>query len=176
MKNIKFLALVMMVFFMGCNSNNGTGTLSVRLTDAPATYDEVLIDLQELKINVSNDSEEEGGWQTLDLKTKGQIDLLLLTDGKDILLTEEELPVGKISQMRMVLGSNNQIVVDGVTHDLSTPSAQQSGLKFKINATIEEDETYRMWIDFDAEKSIVESGNGKYSLKPTIKVITEKQE
>lgn len=176
MKNIKFLALVALVVFMGCNNNDGTGTLSVRLTDAPATYDKVLIDLQELKINVSDDSEEEGGWQTMDLEVKGQIDLLLLRDGNDILLTEEELPAGKISQMRMVLGSNNQIVVDGVTHDLSTPSAQQSGLKFKINATIEEDETYRMWIDFDAEKSIVESGNGKYSLKPTIKVITEKQE
>lgn len=176
MKNIKFLALMAIVVFMGCNSNNGTGTLSVRLTDATATYDKVLIDLQELKINVSDDTGEEGGWQTLDLKTTGQIDLLLLTDGNDILMTEEELPVGKISQMRMVLGSNNQIVVDGVTHELSTPSAQQSGLKFKINATIEEDATYKLWIDFDAEKSVVASGNGKYSLKPTITVFTEKQE
>ena len=174
MKKILFLVILATVIIQGCNNHDvdGTGTLSVRLTDAPAEYEKVLIDLQELRINVSGD-DEEGGWQTLELDTIGQIDLLMLTDGNDILLTEEELPIGNIAQMRMILGSNNQIVVNGETHELATPSAEQSGLKFNIHANIEEGQTYRMWIDFDAEKSIVEKGNGTYSLKPTITVFTE---
>lgn len=174
MKKIKLLAFTALILvFASCSKDKGSGTLSVRLTDAPADYEEVLIDVQELKINVSDNSNEESGWQNLTLITTGQIDLLELANSNDILLSEEELPAGKISQMRLVLGSNNKIKVAGEYHDLDTPSAQQSGLKFNIHATIEEGVTYRMWLDFDVAKSIVEKGNGSYSLKPTIKVFTE---
>ncbi len=152
MKKILFLAILATMIIQGCNNddNDAKGILSVRLTDAPAEYEEVLIDLQELHIKVSSDDDDEDGWQSLELNTTGQIDLLLLTNGNDILLTEEDIPVGNIAQMRMILGSNNQIVVDGETHELATPSAEQSGLKFNIHANIEEGVTYKMWIDFDA--------------------------
>jgi len=174
MKNKILLILLAVVLFAACSDeNNGTGMLNVYLTDAPATYDAVLIDLQGLRINASSDSTSESGWQNLTLDTMGQIDLLMLTGGNSILLTEDELPTGRINQMRMILGSNNEIVVDGDTLDLETPSAQQSGLKFNIHADIVDGETYSMTLDFDAEKSVVENGNGGYSLKPVIKVITE---
>jgi hypothetical protein len=174
MKN-NFLVMVIFIFiFFGCNKDKDTGTLSVYLIDAPAAYEKVLVDVQGLKINVS-DTDDEDGWQDLELNTTGQIDLLSLTDGNSIWLTDEKLPVGNIAQMRLLLGSNNQIVVNGETHELETPSAQQSGLKFKINATIEEDKTYVLYIDFDAEKSIAEKGNGTYSLKPVITVKTEEE-
>lgn len=169
------LFVIVTVVLVACDDdeNEGTGILKVHLTDAPVEYDAVLVDLQGLEINASNDSTEEGGWQVLMLDTMGQIDLLMFTDGNSIQLTEEELPVGRINQMRMILGENNEVVVDGVTHDLETPSADQSGLKFNINADIVEGETFSMLIDFDAEKSVIEKGNGKYSLKPVITVITE---
>jgi len=174
MKKIIFFIVIVIFIAVGCNNDKGTGTLSVHLTDAPAAYDEILIDLQGLKINVTG-TDDEGGWQDLTLNITGQIDLLTLTNGESIWLTDEELPVGNIAQMRMILGPNNQIVVDGKTQPLDTPSAQQSGLKFNINATIEEGKTYKLYIDFDAEKSIVEKGNGTYSLKPVITVKTEEE-
>jgi hypothetical protein len=162
MKKILVIFLIATAVLVGCNNNDddntGTGVLSVSLTDAPVDYEAVLIDLQGLRINTSNDSTGEGGWQDLALDTMGQIDLLMFTNGNSILLTEDELPVGRINQMRMILGSNNEIVVDGETHDLDTPSAQQSGLKFTINANIEEGETFSMTLDFDAEKSVVKKG------------------
>ena len=174
MKKILVSFFIITIFFFGCNKDKETGTLSVYLTDAPATYDEVLIDLQGLQIKVS-DADDEGGWKELTLNTTGQIDLLTLTDGNSIWLTDEPLPAGNVAQMRMILGTNNQIVVDGETFDLDTPSAQQSGLKFNIHATIEEGKTYKLYIDFDAEKSIVGKGNGTYSLKPVITVKTEEE-
>ena len=180
MKKFMFLALVMAsMFFVGCdddddNVSGGTGTLSVRLTDAPAVYDSVFVDVQGLEINISSDESDESGWQTLTLNTTGQINLLSLTNGQDVLLAEEDLAVGDIGQMRLLLGNNNEIVIDGGERQpLETPSAQQSGLKFNINATLKADVIYKMWIDFDVNKSVVEKGNGTYSLKPTIKVFTE---
>lgn len=174
MKKFMFLLFIATAVLIGCDDDDdggATGTLSVRLTDAPGDYEAVLVDLQGLRINASSDSTAENGWQDLTLDTMGQIDLLMFTDGNSILLTEEELPEGRINQMRMILGENNEIIVDGETHPLETPSAQQSGLKLKINADIEAGETFNMTLDFDAEKSVIEKGNGTYSLKPTITVI-----
>ena len=168
--------VILTFIFFGCNKDKGTGTLSVHLIDAPADYEKVLVDVQGLKIHVSGtEDEEDDGWQDLDLTTTGQIDLLLLTNGNSEWLTDVELPVGNIAQMRLILGSNNEIVVGGETLELDTPSAEQSGLKFNINATIEEGKTYVLYIDFDAEKSVVEKGNGTYSLKPVLTAMTEEQ-
>jgi len=73
----------------------------------------------------------------------------------------------------LILGSNNTVVVDGESHPLETPSAQTSGLKLNVHYTFEAGLVYDLWLDFDAEQSIVEKGNGDYSLKPVIRVYTE---
>lgn len=175
MKKILGLLILVTALFVGCSDddgNKGNGTLRVNLTDAPGDYEAVLIDLQGLRVNISTDTTE-GSWQDLTLDTMGQIDLLMFTDGNSIQLSEEEISAGYLSQMRMILGDNNEIVVDGDTMDLQTPSAQQSGLKFNVKADIVEGNTFSLLIDFDAEKSVVEKGNGTYSLKPVISVITE---
>src|SRR5690606_31685127 len=51
--------------------------------------------------------------------------------------------------------------------------AMQSGLKFNIHQDLAVNGVYRMWIDFDAARSIVEQGNGSYSLKPVIRTYLE---
>ncbi len=62
-------------------------------------------------------------------------------------------------------------MVDSVLHELKTPSAQQSGLKINVHADISNVDVFNLLIDFDAEESVVEQGNGGYILKPVIKVI-----
>lgn len=146
-------------------------TLVVKLTDAPADYEEVLIDVQDLQIHASS-NENEGSWVSLPVN-KGVYNLLDFRNGLDTLLATIELPAGNISQMRLVLGNNNRVKVDGVYHNLDTPSAQQSGLKFQINAQLEEGIVYELWIDFDAARSIVAKGNGGFSLKPVIRTFNE---
>ncbi|WP_282036169.1 DUF4382 domain-containing protein [Saccharicrinis aurantiacus] len=166
------LVLGLLVTCWSCKDDDkGEGTLSVRLTDSPADYEEVLIDIQEIRINAS--SSDEGGWTSLEDINTGVYNLLEFTNGVDTLLADNTLPTGKISQMRLILGDNNQVKIGGVYYNLDTPSSQQSGLKFQINATIEDGITYKIWIDFDAARSIVEKGNGGYSLKPVIRTFTE---
>jgi len=175
MKKLLMIFVVAILFFTACSdddNNKVTGTLRVNLTDAPGDYEAVLIDLQGLRVNISSDTTD-GTWYDLTLDTMGQIDLLMFTDGNSIQLTEEEMESGYLSQMRMILGDNNEIVVSGDTLDLQTPSAQQSGLKFNVKADIAEGNTFNLLIDFDAEKSVVKKGNGGYLLKPVIKVIPE---
>lgn len=160
--------------FTACNDGgNGSGTtrIEVRLTDAPGPYDEVNVDIQSVMINAT--SEESSGWQTLTLLEPGVYNLLEFMNGADVLLADQDIPSGRISQIRLVLGTENSVVVDGTSYPLATPSAQQSGLKLNLHDVLKPDVAYRLWIDFDAQRSVVKQGNGSYSLKPVIRAYTE---
>src|SRR5699024_3223616 len=98
--------------------------------------------------------------------------LLEWQNGETLLLGEEELEVGFYHQIRLILGPDNAVVIDGQTYPLKTPSAQQSGLKLNIDAEVVDDEVYVLLLDFNAAKSIVDAGNsGKYLLKPVIRTV-----
>lgn len=145
--------------------------IEVRLTDRPGDYEEVNIDIQDVQVNPSDDNQS---WISLmDNNDKGIYDLLTLTNGQDTLLGTVSLTANKLSQIRLILGTNNTVKVNGEVFDLITPSAQQSGLKLNLQETLEEGVTYTILIDFDAAKSIVARGNKTYSLKPVLRVISE---
>lgn len=168
-----FYLLIAGLAFSSCNKDHGKSRLSIYLTDAPASYDAVNIEILRMEIKATSD-EGENGWQELPLNA-GIYNLLEFRNGMDTLLSSIELPAGRISQLRLVLGVNNTIVINGVTEPLplETPSAQQSGLKFNIHADLVEGVNYKMWIDFDAARSIVVNGNGDHILKPVIRTFTE---
>lgn len=169
-----FLLVYVAAFLIACDSNEKTARIQVWLTDAPGDFEQVNIDIEDVEVHVG-DSESESGWKTLSVN-KGIYNLLELTNGLDTLLGETEIPAGKISQIRLKLGDGNTIKVKGEVFDLSTPSGQQSGLKLQVHETIAEGITYKILIDFDAARSIVQTGNGAYKLKPVIRTITEAQD
>jgi hypothetical protein len=166
-----FFAFLFAVSFSSCSSksNGDKATLAVRMTDAPADYDAVLIDLQDVQINVTGDGDN--GWQSLAGVNKGIYNLLDLVNGKDTLLIKADIPTGRLHQIRLVLGNNNAVVINGVTIPLSTPSAQQSGLKLNVQQDVTSGILYTMVLDFDAARSIVSTGSGKYNLKPVIRTV-----
>ena len=137
------------------------------MTDAPGDYDAVYIDL--IGAEVHSDVK---GWVALNVKA-GIYNLTNLTNGKDTLIANGQVAVGNISEIRLILGNNNSVVVKGKTYALTTPSAQQSGLKLQVHTVLVEGITYSLLIDFDADKSIVDTGNDKYILKPVLRVITK---
>lgn len=176
---MKFLLPIVIVVFalFSCDNSSteevtGKSKLRIKLTDSPGDYKAVYVDIQEIRVNASN--EDESGWVTLDNINAGVYDLMKLTNGVDTLLGENEIPSGKISQIRLVLGDENSVVDGEDSVEMKTPSAQQSGLKLKVNETLEPDLTYDILLDFDAAKSVVKAGNsGKYNLKPVIRTIVE---
>lgn len=178
MKTRRLLALAAgfaALLFTACSQDNddatGQSRLEVRLTDAPnPNIKEVWVDIREIQIN----SSEEGEWTALGNTHPGVYNLLELTNGKDTLLADATIPAGRLSQLRLILGDDNYLIMkDGSRVDLNTPSAQQSGLKVQIQNDLEGGVLYRLVLDFDAAKSVVEAGNsGNYNLKPVIRVIS----
>lgn len=145
-------------------SNAQTANISFYLKDGPAKYDAVYIDIQQVEIMMEGEAAV-----TVAPFRPGVYDLMRFRNGMDTLLLRADLPVGRISQVRLILGSNNSVVVDGQSHALNTPSAQESGLKLNLKEEFNAGASYNVWIDFDAGKSVVETGNGKYQLKPVIR-------
>ncbi|PWJ41752.1 DUF4382 domain-containing protein [Sediminitomix flava] len=168
------ITLGLFSLFSCSDDENGTARVEVRLTDAPADYEEVNINVENVRLNLSSDESEEG-WKDMEGVESGMYNLLELTGGVDALLANNELPAGYLSQIRLVLGDGNNLVVDGTEYALSTPSAQSSGLKINLQQELLDGITYKILLDFDVAKSIVEKGNGGYSLKPVIRAMAEAQ-
>lgn len=168
MKKINFiLSIVMIGLLMNSCSNDSAKSypVAIKMTDAPGPYEAVLVDLQGVEITGSG-----GETVTLNAK-KGIYDLLELSNGVSALIATDTLQTSKIEQIRLILGTNNTVVLDGVSYPLSTPSADQSGLKLQVHQTLDQGILYTILLDFDANKSIVMTGAGTYKLKPVIRTI-----
>lgn len=138
--------------------------MAIHLTDGPADYDAVYIDIQQVEVTM------DGSPAVILVPLRpGIYDLLRFRNGLDTLLLRADVPPGRVQQMRLILGNNNSVVVDGQVHALTTPSAQESGLKLNLHEDFVAGGAYDIWIDFDAGKSIHKTGNGKYMLKPVIR-------
>lgn len=131
----------------------------------------------------SDDGSNGSGWIVLctDMQT---IDLLSLTGGRFTPLCSqptadggiEEVPVavpaGNISQVRLHLKTAQLAFNDGTpTTDLTVPSGTTSGLKIDVNQTVPQGGVLEIKLDFDAAQSIHKTGNGKYMMRPVIRIV-----
>jgi len=143
------------------DSDKEMAHLTVKLTDAPANYDAVMVDITGVEVT-SN-----GGVVILS-PVAGIYNLLDFSNGVSTLIASGDLEVGTVSQISLILGANNSVTVDGIVYPLSTPGAMQSGLKLQVNKTFEAGVSYEILLDFDASQSIVLEGNNTYQLKPPV--------
>jgi len=185
--NLKKISAVLPVPFIvvACGGGDGgsdnppaSGTLHVAMTDAPSCgFDHVYVTVNKVRVNSSsNAGDNDGGWTEIALPTPQKVDLLSLTNGVLFDIGRSPLPAGQYQQVRLVLNANqgntlaNSVVVSGTTNEvpLATPSATQSGYKIIQPFTVPANTLVDLILDFNACKSIVQQGNGSYSLKPVI--------
>lgn len=161
------------------NSTDGKAQIQFKLTDAPSlVYDEVNIDILGVSVGIGDEFYDGPDsvklqWVDLTMTDSGLYNLLDYRNGETVMLAGSYIPAGKISQVRLLLGPNSNVVVDGITYPLTTPSANTSGLKFNLHETLEADMMYSFTIDFDASKSVKKTGNNKYILKPVIRAFAD---
>ncbi len=168
----------------GDHNNGGPGGPPDRSLDG---LEEVNIDIQELRvlfissmvdtvdsagvdsITVEPDEEDDGEWITIEDFEPIKVNLLDVT-GTEMLLASAELEEGYYEEIRLILGDDNDVVVDGETHPLKVPSGQQSGYKLKLDEPLHSGEVVDLTIEFDAEESVKVTGNGQYMLKPVLHI------
>lgn len=180
MRNFLLIILVTVISSIGITScsddkevGENTARVQLKLVDSPGDYLEVnieILDIQYQGVDGWTSFTPSGGFPI-------NVDLTELIAGNSLLLTDEIVPSGVLNQIRLILSDNNNLVIEGekegesISTHLNTPSAQQSGLKLKLQTELKPGFSYTFILDWDVHKSIVKAGNsGKYNLKPVIRV------
>lgn len=209
------LSLAVVLGLSGCGGSSDTstsstseiGSLSVQLTDAPGDYSAVYVTIDEIRVhkadtwaietmedNVSFENSEDisdrdSSWIVVANPHK-TYNLLALQNGLSETLGEANISVGKYTQMRLILGNEedngtnilgnphpySQYVVFTDGSDVAPLDTPSDVVKQNHNFNIVEGSTIILTIDFDANKSIVEKGNGQYSLKPVLGLVSIEDE
>lgn len=183
---VGLLALATMV---ACSDNTTTstssGTLAVRLTDAPFPYDEVSrVDLYVTRVDARPDSTTDSdaaqhvetsndatglthdGWITVS-SPKQRYNLLDLQGGKTVNLGQATIPTGTYDGFRFIVNTDsssvtltNGQVLTGANGGIKFPAAGQSGIKIVLQQPISLTANGSvMVIDFDLAHSFVMRGN-----------------
>ena len=146
----------------GADTPDGTGTLEIRVTDAPnRAITAIYVTASEIQV-ASSDSED--AWTTV-ISEPITFELLAL-QGVEAILGESALPAGRYTQVRLSV-PEVEVVVDGESTQAEVPSDK---LRLVGTFTIEEGEQTYISLDFDAEDSLVERGPNGYLFKPVIKL------
>ena len=203
--SILFITVMGTLFFSGCkkeNSQSGFSSsqqnVSIYLTDDPALFDKVLIDIRSVQVQVDtcnhqheddedDDHDDHDGdhhdekddscviWKTLDIQP-GVYDLLTLRNGMDTLLAGGVVPAGEIKKIKIELGTDNSLVKDSVVYPLNLPRGAQPFIIVKMKGD-DWDEfrpgQLRLWLDFDVARSIIQINN-MFFLNPVIHFFTVK--
>jgi hypothetical protein len=145
--------------------------MNVRMTDAPGDFQSLSLVVQEVSVHRGDaDSDSTSGWTVLSDGPQ-TYDLLNLRNGVFASVGMAKVLAGHYTQIRLKLGSGSTVVIDGVSHPLTVPSGFQSGLKLVGSFDVPANGLLDVALDFDAGRSIVLSGTGSYSLKPTVRVM-----
>lgn len=164
-KAFSAISLLLAIVFFACSKQSDSTHLKVRLTDAPASFEEVNIDLKEVQVKMDGDTT---AWITMQT-VAGVYNLLGLQNGVDTLISEAVLPSGKVKEIRLVLGSENNIKAGGEIIPLTIPSGSSSGLKIKIDKALRGG-VDSILIDFDAALSVKVEQDG-FKLRPVLRII-----
>lgn len=190
-------SVCVMLAACGGDSGDGTGKLSVSITDAPIhEAQSVTVNFlgaevkpasgSALKFNFCKDPDDpinnppivQNAECTDSAPHVESIDLLQQTGGASALLLDDvDIPAGKVNWVRLVLADPpGEIVLSSGTFTLTVPSGSQTGLKLNRGFNVPDEGEAHVFIDFDVRKSIVEVHSTvppSYKLKPTLRMVED---
>lgn len=178
MINTRFaIVLLGVLFVFGCQKDSSVSVdsnLIVLLKDFPLDVDQVNVDIQGVKVRYrggdaaadrqTSSADEDWVW----LNTHhGIYNLLKYQAGKTALLAMGGIPGGSIREIRLVLGRNHSIRINGKVEALELQEDAEAGFPVHIvkQMAIPRD---TVTIDFNALLSVQERRNGGYRLIPSL--------
>jgi len=179
------------------SGGNKTGTLTLKLTDAPfpvSVVDKVIVSIDKIEIrSVATLSSttttsttcdcNDSNFITLYEGTAKEYNLLELQNGLTTDLLSMDIPEGTYDFLRLHIANSKVYLKDGTSFDMKIPSGSSSGLKIKLSPdlVVESGVTSEVVLDFDVSKSFVCQGNSKspkgikgFLFKPVLRAVCRK--
>jgi len=165
MKKFTFLTFACFIFFAACKKP-GHGGLTVSLKDGPADYQEINVEIENIEIYLDGASK---GWYKLNTN-KGIYNILLFQSTSALLASNNHIPAGKTSQMRITFGEHNSIKENDNYYPLQARRQPGEKLSVIIPSTfvVTDNGMLNILVDMDAERSVIKTGKNKYELNPVL--------
>lgn len=180
-------ALAIAVGAAACSDSDGSGKLTVQMTDAPFPYSEVsAVNVYVVRIDArtgaatdaeATNASNTSGWTTIATPNR-VVNLMSLQGGVTTNLGTTELSTGSYNAFRLVIdpAQSGVTLKSGAAVTTSFPSAAQSGIKINLDQPIEvTEDSSVMILDFDIGKSFVMKGNSiaqnGLNFKPVIRAV-----
>lgn len=184
-KRLGVASLAAAAFLAACDDSSGpeaggSGTVVVRLTDAPFLTDSVRsVNIFVVRVeargqpadsaaaDTDTDNGSRGGWTTL-ATPNASIDLLTLQNGAATTIGTASLEAGTYSGLRFIIDPaqssvtlKNGTTLTGANNGVKFPSGNRSGIKVNLSQPLRVvgGETTTLLIDFDVNESFVMRGN-----------------
>lgn len=182
-----FTAVLTAAALAACSESDGTGKLTVQMTDAPFPYSEVsavnvFVTRVDARTSDATTAEAENsanasGWTTVATPNR-VINLMSLQGGVTTNLGTTTLSSGTYNAFRLVIdpAQSGVTLKSGAAVNTTFPSAAQSGIKVNLSQPIEVTaDSSVMILDFDIGKSFVMKGNSisqnGLAFKPVIRAV-----
>lgn len=162
----------------GNNDPDKPHFVTIYLTDHPTpVFDSVFIDIQQLEVKLEDDSLPNGGWVSLTIRS-GVYNILRFRNGLDTLFATGTLPGTRIRKLRLTLGTQNSVMLNGQVTPLRVKDDDRQVVVNMDSGHFDiSNGQVIFWIDFDAGNSIQvdNSGSGNnngYRLKSHIRIFS----
>ncbi len=170
---LSFLAFgLTTLLFTSCEKEQiGSATVLFHDSGAVFPYDEVVIDVRRVEVTFANaNTNNEFGKYFLDAHPGG-FDLAALSDNGDTeLANKQRMPIGTLTEIRIVVGDESYVKVNGVKYDLIVSNSPASGLTLPLDDMgIYAGQQASITLNIDVAGSVQQSG-GSYVLNPLITV------
>ncbi|MDF1548277.1 MAG: DUF4382 domain-containing protein [Bacteroidales bacterium] len=163
LKTLTVMVIAFSLLILGCNNKDeATGTLSIKLTDAPFPTDLVQeANVTIFKVEARQSGSHEGSPYVTLSEEEFSFNLLDLTNGITANLVNIEVPAGSYNLFRLYISKASVVLKDGKTYDLTVPSGASSGLKIfvKPEIVVAGGLTAELVLDFDVSQSFIPQGD-----------------
>ncbi len=152
----------------------GMGMIEIRVTDPPPPgVETAYVTLTKIEVHQASDnvSDNESGWITI-IADNVTFNLFEVIDQPDV-LGSENVTAGRYIQIRAYVTG-----VEGLTKALEPYEAEVPSGMLKFVKPFEVRDGFKtiLTIDFDGDKSLIMTGEGKFLFRPVVKLLVEYEE
>lgn len=165
-----FLVLLCALWSVRCQdpaNTSFTGDFRIKLVDAPGVFDQVNIVIRRISVHRAS-AGPSFGWTVISEEV-GTYDLMQLRNGISATIVSATLPSGAYDKVLVLFGPSN-VIEEGFERTVQIPAAISAGAQIDAEFIVEEGALIGLTFDMDISRSIRTNSEGRYELRPVIRV------
>ncbi|MGS2727741.1 DUF4382 domain-containing protein [Psychroserpens sp. BH13MA-6] len=181
-KSIVFCVLSF-VFLNSCSKEYDTETfdnsslVTVKLQGTESVFSEAKIDILDVQLRVMEDVTNPNAWVSLHAINTGVHDLSDITNDDVVTLVDfEEVPVGFIYDIKLVLGDDHTVKKNGIEYTLHCSEAYESASINMVQKELVANMVYDFLIEFEIDDSVTLNSTGDAQLNPKMNTLLRRFE